>query len=135
MPDFKRISRGFKDISLSFKYNPINHDLIAIKNGTAISRSIRNIASYYLGEKLFNSSFGSELPRKLFENVDRVSASMIASDLEDVIKEYETRVELISVEVFPNFDDNNLDVMISYNIIGLSGGSEELSFALIPTRR
>ena len=135
MPEQKRISKGFKDISLSFQYNPVNYDLIAVKNETAISRSIRNIASYYTGEKLFNASFGSALPRSRFENLDQVGADMISVDLERVIKEYEPRVELLKVSATPNYDGNNLDVIIVYNIIGLSIGSQELSFALIPTRR
>lgn len=135
MPEKTRISKGFKDISLSFQYNPINRDLIAVKNETAIGRSIRNIASYYTGEKLFNSEFGSALPRSLFENLDQINADMIALDLERVIKEYEPRVELLRVSATPNFDGNGLDVIIVYNIIGLSIGSQELSFALIPTRR
>ena len=39
----ERVSKGFKDISMSFKVNPINYDLIDIKNETAIARSIRNL--------------------------------------------------------------------------------------------
>jgi phage baseplate assembly protein W len=60
---------------------------------------------------------------------------MIAVDLERVIKEYEPRVELLRVSATPDYDGNNLNVIIVYNIIGLSIGSQELSFALIPTRR
>jgi hypothetical protein len=39
----ERVSKEFKDISLSFQVNPLNYDLIAIKNETAIARSIRNL--------------------------------------------------------------------------------------------
>jgi phage baseplate assembly protein W len=130
-----RVSKGFKDISLSFQYNPINNDLIAIKNETAIARSVRNIAQIALGEKLFDNRFGSQLPRSLFDNLDQVSADMIAFDLEATIKEFEPRVELVSVSAFPNYDENNLNVVIDYRIIGLGAGTNQLSFALTPTRR
>ena len=39
----ERVSQGFKDLSMTFQRNPLNDDLIALKNETAISRSIRNV--------------------------------------------------------------------------------------------
>ena len=32
----ERVSQGFKDISMSFQSNPLNGDLIALKNESAI---------------------------------------------------------------------------------------------------
>ena len=52
----ERISKGFKDISGSFLMNPLNNDLIALNNETAISRSIRNIVLTQPGEKPFNQN-------------------------------------------------------------------------------
>ena len=46
----ERVSQGFKDISMSFQSNPLNNDLIAIKNENAISRSLRNIVFTLPGE-------------------------------------------------------------------------------------
>ena len=48
----ERVSQGFKDISMSFESNPLTEDLIAIKNETAIARSIRNIV-FTLPERNF----------------------------------------------------------------------------------
>ena len=44
----ERASRNFKDVSMSFKINPLNNDLVALKNTTAISRSVRNIITQIL---------------------------------------------------------------------------------------
>ena len=57
----ERVSRGFKDISSSFKVNPLNEDLIAIKNETAIARSVRNLVLTRPGEKFFNPNLGSRV--------------------------------------------------------------------------
>ena len=54
----ERVSQGFKDISMSFQVNPLNLDLIALKNETAIARSVRNIVFTLPGEKFFDSNFG-----------------------------------------------------------------------------
>ena len=65
----ERVSRDFKDLSMSFQVNPINYDLIALKNETSISRSIRNLVLTYPGEKFFNQGLGSKVSRSLFEYI------------------------------------------------------------------
>ena len=74
----ERVSQGFKDISMSFKANPLNDDLIALKNATAISRSIRNIVFTVPGEKFFQQDFGSDVSQSLFENFDDITASTLS---------------------------------------------------------
>jgi phage baseplate assembly protein W len=130
----ERVSKGFKDISMSFQYNPLNNDLIAIKNETAISRSIRNIVFTLPGEKFFNENFGSSVSRVLFENVDEISASSIESQIRTSINNYEPRVSLISVTAYPDYDNNSFDVTITYNIIGVDVSTQQLEFVLQPTR-
>ena len=80
----ERVSQGFKDLSASFQSNPLNSDLIAIKNETAISRSIRNIVFTLPGEKFFNEDFGSNVSRSLFENIDSISANLIEDEIKAV---------------------------------------------------
>ena len=59
----ERVSQGFKDVSMSFKVNPLTNDLIGLKNENAIARSIRNIVFTLPGEKFFNESFGSRISK------------------------------------------------------------------------
>ena len=94
----ERVSQGFKDLSASFQSNPLNSDLIAIKNETAISRSIRNIVFTLSGEKFFNEDFGSNVSRSLFENIDSISANLIEDEIKVSINRFEPRVRLIDVE-------------------------------------
>ena len=130
----ERISKGFKDLSLSFKLNPINLDLIAIKNETAIARSIRNLVLTYPGERFFNPYLGSKVSRSLFENMDVGTASIIKEEIQLTIENYEPRVKVIKVEVIPDFDNNNYNVTVTYDIIGIELDPQQLSFALHPTR-
>ena len=53
----ERASQGFKDVSMSFGRNPINDDVITIKDRNAIARSLRNIVFTRPGEKFFNPNF------------------------------------------------------------------------------
>lgn len=130
----ERVSQGFKDVSMSFQINPLNSDLIALKNETAISRSIRNIVFTVPGEKFFNENFGSNISRTIFENVDDISASIIVDEIRQSIRNYETRVELIDVQAYPDYDNNSFDVIITYNIIGADVPTQQLQFVLQPTR-
>ena len=130
----ERVSRGFKDISMTFQANPLNSDLIAIKNENAIARSVKNIVFTLPGEKFFNPNFGSKISKVLFENIDDITASVIVDEIKESIRNYEPRVELLDVEAFPNFDNNQFDVTIVYEIIGSDTPPQELQFALQPTR-
>tara|TARA_R100000742_G_C4218704_1_gene43074 strand:+ start:53 stop:454 length:402 start_codon:yes stop_codon:yes gene_type:complete len=130
----ERVSPGFKDISMSFQVNPLNSDLIGLKNENAIARSIRNIVFTLPGEKFFDENFGSNISASLFENIDDISAGLIVDEIRQSIDRYEPRVELINVEAFPDFDNNSFDVLIVYNIIGADVAPQELQFALQSTR-
>jgi phage baseplate assembly protein W len=130
----ERVSQGFKDISMTFQVNPLNSDLIAIKNETAIARSIKNIVFTLPGEKFFNENFGSNVSRALFENVDEISASIIVDEIRQSIRNYEPRVNLIDVRAYPDYDNNSFDVTIVYEIIGADVPAQQLQFVLQPTR-
>ena len=130
----ERISQGFKDISMSFQVNPLNLDLIALKNETAIARSVRNIVFTLPGEKFFDSNFGSRISNSLFENVDEISASIIQDEIRNSITNYEPRVELIDVQTTPDYDNASFDVLIQYRIIGADVLPQQLEFVLQPTR-
>ena len=130
----ERVSRGFKDISMTFQANPLNNDLIAIKDANAIARSVKNIVFTLPGEKFFNPNFGSKISKVLFENIDDITAAVIVDEIKESIRNYEPRVELLDVEAFPNFDNNQFDVNITYEIIGSDIPPQDLQFALQPTR-
>jgi phage baseplate assembly protein W len=130
----ERVSRGFKDISMSFQINPISYDLVSVTNETAIARSIRNLILTQPGERFFNEELGSEVTKTLFDNLDFVSADSVKSRIEVAINAYEPRVSLIGVEVDPDFDNNTFNVSISYRIVGIDVLPQQLSFALQSVR-
>ena len=130
----QRVSQGFKDISMSFGSNPLTDDLIALKNENAISRSVRNIVMTLPGEKPFAPNFGSRVSALLFENMDEITSSLIVDEIRTSIDNYEPRVELQSVDVFPDFEGNSYEVTIIYNIIGVDIPPQQLQFALEATR-
>ena len=130
----ERVSQGFKDISMTFQSNPLTNDLIALKNESAIARSIRNIVFTLPGEKFFNENFGSRVSRSLFENVDEISASIINDEIRNSIVNFEPRVSLIDVQTIPDYDNGGFNVIIVYRVVGADIPSQQLEFVLQPTR-
>ena len=130
----QRISRGFKDLSASFQTNPLSNDLIALKNESAIARSVRNLVLTIQGERPFQPVLGTGVSRLLFENMDKLTASAIRSELRTTIENYEPRVEINEILVEPDFERNAFDVTLQYFIIGMDVPEQELTFALEPTR-
>ena len=130
----ERLSRGFKDLSASFQTNPLSNDLIALKNESAIARSVRNLVLTGQGERPFQPVLGTGVSRLLFENMDKLTASAIRSELRTTIENYEPRVEINEIIVEPDFEGNAFHVTLQYFIIGMDVPEQELTFALEPTR-
>ena len=130
----QRVKRKYKDLSMSFETNPLNDDLVSLSDTTAIARSIRNIVFTQPGEKFFNPDFGSRISESLFENVDEVSALAIEDEIKSSIINFEPRVNLLSTIVVPNPDDNEMNVTIEYEIVGIDIPPQQLEFVLLPTR-
>ena len=130
----QRLSKGFKDLSASFQSSPLSNDLITLKNESAIARSVRNLVLTGQGERPFQPVLGTGVSRLLFENMDKLTASAIRSELRTTIENYEPRVEINEIIVEPNPEGNAMDVTLQYFIIGIDVPEQELTFALEPTR-
>tara|TARA_R100000388_G_C7204666_1_gene140350 strand:+ start:231 stop:632 length:402 start_codon:yes stop_codon:yes gene_type:complete len=130
----QRASKSFKDVSMSFKVSPLTYDLIANKNETAIARSIRNLILTTPGERPFNPELGSQVSQLLFEPIDDITTQALKEQIENTVNNFEPRVRLRQVVVKPNFDADEYDISIRYDIVGIEANSQQLSFALQQTR-
>tara|TARA_S200000501_G_scaffold194345_1_gene183109 strand:+ start:170 stop:583 length:414 start_codon:yes stop_codon:yes gene_type:complete len=133
-----RISRAFKDISLSFKRHPVTNDIGMLKNADAIKRSVRNLVQTIPNERFFNSTIGSDVRNLLFENVpgfiDFGTASIIEKQITTTIENYEPRVDNLEVNVDPRPDQNEYEVVVIFDIVGQDFPTQEFSFILKATR-
>lgn len=129
-----RISRSFKDISLSFDPHPVTKDLPVLINQRAIIRSVRNLVETIPNERFFNPSLGSNVRSSLFDFVDYATASTIQDQIVEVINNYEPRVTNVIVQVDPIPDLNEFEVTITFEIIGQEVPAQQFSFILEATR-
>ena len=133
-----RISRAFKDISLSFKRHPVTNDIGVLKNADAIKRSVRNLVQTIPTERFFNSTLGSDVRDSLFENspgfIDFRTASIIERQIQTTIENFEPRIDNLVVNVDPRPDSNEFEINVFFDIIGQAFPAQEFSFILKATR-
>ena len=133
-----RISRSFKDISLSFKRHPVTNDIAVLKNADAIKRSVRNLVQTIPNERFFNSTIGSEVKNLLFNNapgfIDFGTAAIIEKQILTTIENYEPRVTNLEVNVEPRPDTNEFEVNVIFDIVGQTFPLQDFSFILKATR-
>ena len=130
----QRVSRSFKDISLSFDPHPITKDLPVLKNANAIRRSVRNLVQTIPGERFFRPNLGSSVYDSLFDLMDFGTATLIESEIITTLDNFEPRDSNLQVRVDPRYDQNNFDVTIFFDIVGQELPTQEFSFILEATR-
>jgi phage baseplate assembly protein W len=130
----QRISRAFKDISLSFDMHPVTKDILVLKNEDAIKRSIRNLVQTVPTERFFNPTIGADVKTSLFDFVDFGTASVLQKQIEIAIQNYEPRVENPRVVVDPRPDLNAFEITVTFTIVGLEVPRQQFSYILEATR-
>ena len=130
----KRLSRGFKDISLSFVPHPVTKDLPVLSNERAIVRAVRNLVETIPTERFFQPFIGSDVRASLFENFDIDTVDEIRDQIQETIAIYEPRVDNVDIVVNGQPDRNSLEVTVFFDIIGLDVPTQSFNFLLEPTR-
>ena len=130
----QRKSRAFKDISLSFSPHPVTKDLPVLVNERAVIRSVRNLVETIPTERFFNSLIGTDIRDTLFDNFDRMNVMMIEDQIREVLGNFEPRVSDVGVQVDARPDDNEFEVTVFFEIVGLDSPPQSFTFLLEPTR-
>ena len=129
-----KISRAFKDISLSFKKQPVTNDVTVLRNEDAIKKSVINLTRTRINERFFNDLLGTSVADNLFENMGSGLETALEEEISTLLGNYEPRIELNSVYVIADQDSNELSIQVDYNIVGLPIPSQTIEFLLQPTR-
>lgn len=114
----KYVSRGFKDLAVSFNPNPSTGDFGIVKNENAIKQSVRNLVLTMFGERPFQEQIGSKVKWLLFEQWDVFTRDSLESEIRNTISRLEPRITVDSVNVQDDSDINGIQVSIDYTIVG-----------------
>ena len=129
-----KISRGFKDISLSFTRHPVTNDITVLKNEYAIKKSVMNLCRTSINERFFNPLIGTRIGQSLFEINDPDIAEFLEQDIENTLNNYEPRIKVKSVNSESILDSNELNIKVEYDIVGLPLPLQNIEFLLQPSK-
>jgi len=106
--------KQYVDFDMDFTVHPSHGDLSTVKKSTAISRSIRNLLSTNINERLFQPNVDSGIEILLFENFNALTSSRLEKAIKSTIDKYEPRAEVINITVKAEEEDNAYLVSITY---------------------
>ena len=129
-----KISRAFKDISLSFTKHPVTNDVTVLKNEDAIKKSVVNLCRTRINERFFNELLGTSIEDSLFETNLNDIASFLEREISVLLKNFEPRITLTNVIVESLVDSYELQIRVEYEITGLPFPTQNIEFLLQPTR-
>ena len=121
----------YRDVDLLFDKHPVTRKINTLTNNAAISRALKTLVLTDKGERPYQPFLGGNIRSRLFDLASNglQIESDIQADIEDVIREYEPRAELIDVFVNSNIDANSIDVTIKFRAVNQTD-PEVVSFFL-----
>ena len=106
--------KQYVDFDMDFTVHPSHWDLSTVKKSTAISRSIRNLLSTKINERLFQPNVDSGIEILLFENFNALTSSRLEKAIKSTIDKYEPRADVTNITVKAEEEDNAYLVSITY---------------------
>ena len=112
--------KQYVDFDMDFTTHPSTGDLSTVKKSTAINRSIQNLLSTKINERLFQPNTDNGIEILLFENFNRLTSSRLETAIKKTIDKYEPRANLLTTIVSPNIDGNSISLTIHFTIKNIS---------------
>lgn len=110
---------GYSDLDLTFRPHPAKKDLMISTGEIAVTRALKNLllTNYY--EKPFQPNYGSNIRKLLFEPMSPITSTALSNEVEFVIKNFDHRIRLISVDVQGLYEQNAYQITITFYIENL----------------
>ena len=106
----------YRDIDNRFTKHPVTKKLQALTNNEAVKRAVRNIVLTDKMERPYHPELGSNIRKRLFENMDEITEFAIKKDIEECLSNYEPRAELIDVIVEASPEENGVSINIVFRV-------------------
>lgn len=107
----------YSDLDLDFIAHPTTGDVVKKTGDDAIKRSVRNLILTNFYDRPFRHFIGSGAQKLLFEPVNQITANSLKDAVREVIRNYEPRIELRSLNVVFDNDNNGYNLTLEYSII------------------
>ena len=123
-----RQNQKFSDIDLDFTRNTVTSDVAMVTDVVAVKRSVKNLVQTNFYERPFQPELGCGIRELLFENFTPMTKVFLERKIEEVLINYEPRVDLQNVQVDDDQDGNRLVVDIYFYVVGVPGPQQVQTF-------
>ena len=106
--------KQYIDFDMDFTVHPSHGDLSTVKKSTAISRSIKNLLSTKINERLFQPNIDNGIEILLFENFNRLTSARLQKAIKSTIDKHEPRAVVTNITVKAEEENNAYLVSITY---------------------
>ena len=121
--------REYVDIDLNFT-KARSTDVARKKGENAIKQALKVLLLTGPAERLFHPEVPSGDRSLLFDMVTPTTAYELQTTIEEVINNFEPRVNLVNVDVSANPDEAAYDVSVEFSIVNQPSGSVQLNLFL-----
>lgn len=128
------INKLYSDIDPSFKMD-WDKDVARSVGLRSIKNSLLGIITTRKGSRPFDPDFGCDLADQLFENMSPLTASTTQSNIITAVRNYEPRIDKLSVSVTPVYDDYTLLVEIQFSVVDNPDDLEQIKLQLASSSR
>ena len=115
----KKSTRTYVDLDLDFTRHPVTNDVVKITDVEAVKRSVRNLINTQFYERPFHPELGCGVRDMLFENYTPMTGIFMRRKIEEVLRNYEPRANLTSIQVNEQMDRNAIDVVVNFYVLNL----------------
>jgi phage baseplate assembly protein W len=112
-----KIAQVFRDLDISFQAHPVTGNPKMLVNEASIEQAIRNIVLRNKFESVFEPTFYTDVTGSLFEMVTAGTQVYLKTAIQYALKYYETRVDVLAVNVVADGDQHTINVSVTYKII------------------
>ena len=88
----------------------------------AVKRAVRNLIQLNRYEKPFHPEIDPGVRGLLFEIITPATAVLLQRRIVEVIQQHEPRIELLTVDVLDQIDQNQYDVTIQFRVVNRDEG-------------
>jgi len=110
-------NKVFSDLDLDFDVHPNTKQLNTLTSDDAVIRSLKNLIFTRHYERPFHPEIGCKIKNSLFDLILPSTAITIQNSIEEVVDNFEPRIDLTTVKVVAQPDENAYHVTIKFFIV------------------
>jgi len=108
--------KAWRDLDLNFIPHPIRGDVVPLKDDNAIKQAVRNLLVSNFFDRPFQPELGANLKGLLFEPADYITRIDIKDGIQNVLTQYEPRIQLLNINVEDLSDRNAYRILVVFRI-------------------